>query len=78
MERLWRKFVSIHFYVVDLVMKIFFFGMSSKHHLNSKNIHSRWRCRDSELVFSFRVQHSLENLVWETAVLRTSGACMPA
>lgn len=54
-----------------------FFGMSSKHHLNSVNVHSRRRYRDSELVFCFRIQYSPKELVWETAVLWTSDAYMP-
>lgn len=57
---------------------LFFCGMSSKPHLSSIDGRSRLTYRDSELVFSLRVRHIPKGLFWETAVLRTSDACMSA
>lgn len=51
MGRLWGMFVTIGLYPVFGDEDYPFFGMSSKHHLDSKNAHLRWRYRDSELVF---------------------------
>lgn len=36
-------FVSIDLYPVFDDEDFLFFGMSSKHHLNTKNVHLRWR-----------------------------------
>lgn len=76
MGRLWGMLVSIGLYPVFGDEDYPFFGMSSKHHLDSKNAHLRWRYRDSELVFW--VQHGPKCLVWETAVLWNFDPCIPA